>query len=288
MGGGLETARLHDFPGEDYLLTAPRTDLLGFTKTLAMWADAERGIHAALVSVGVPPDEAIRYTLHSFKHLFVTAGRQLGLLEPQIDVMAGWASKASSGMPAVYDSVAASSELVYKSFIHQNFRAGWRVAESGIVPTKPIKPLASEDVASPSVTVAPPSVKSTQRGADLQVKRARECPLDQTVIQVMNVPVGLVHLFPLSKHRVKFPKTFCGRWSPGAPDAPSKDAEFSVVSDKWTGDNSLFGFCTTCYGRAYPVDRAVTKSGEASEKAEFEESGDDSSSSSSESSSSSS
>ena len=39
--------------GEDILVTAPRADLLGFTKTLARWGDAERGIHAALVEVSI-------------------------------------------------------------------------------------------------------------------------------------------------------------------------------------------------------------------------------------------
>ena len=76
-------------PGPDYLLLAPKTDLLGFTKSPARWGDAERGIHAAFIDVGVQIDEAISYSLHSFNHLLVTAGRQLGLLEPSLDVMAG-------------------------------------------------------------------------------------------------------------------------------------------------------------------------------------------------------
>ena len=66
-----------DLPGEDYLLLAPKTNLLGFTRSPARWVDAERGIHAALVEVGVPVDDAITYSLHSFKHLLVTAGKQL-------------------------------------------------------------------------------------------------------------------------------------------------------------------------------------------------------------------
>ena len=93
--------------------------MLGFTKTPARWADAERGIHAALINVGVPIDEAVTYTLHSFKHLFVTAGRQLQIPEPAIDLMSGWTVKSTSGMASIYDSVKASSELLYKDFIHK-------------------------------------------------------------------------------------------------------------------------------------------------------------------------
>ena len=89
------------FPGVDFLITAPRSDLMGFTSTPARWGDAERSIHAALIEVGFRVDEAITVSLHSFKHLFVTAARQLGLAEPAIDIMAGWAVKSSSGMPAV-------------------------------------------------------------------------------------------------------------------------------------------------------------------------------------------
>ena len=42
------------FPGDDYLIHAPRAHNLCFTKTPARWGDAVRGIHAALVDVGVP------------------------------------------------------------------------------------------------------------------------------------------------------------------------------------------------------------------------------------------
>ena len=232
---------------------------MGFTATPARWSDAERGIHAALIEVGVPVDEAIQYTLHSFKHLLVTAGRQLGLPEPQIDVMASWAVKSSSGTPALYDSVAASSELVYKDFVHRNIQAGRQVASEGNVPAKPMVSLRSSGAELPATNTGPARPKSTQKGADLQLERMGKLPLNQSVVQVRNVPVGTVHLFPLSKHRVKNPKPFCGRWASGSPDAPSEDAEFSTGSSTWTGDNSFFGFCVTCYGKAYPVDRAVEK-----------------------------
>ena len=128
------------FPGPDYLIHSPRVDMLGFTKSPARWADAERGIHAALVDVGLPVDEAVKYTLHSFKHLFITAGRQLQIPEPAIDVMAGWTPKSASGMARVYDSVSVSAELLYKDFIHKNFQSGWTLRDTGSIPMVPKVP----------------------------------------------------------------------------------------------------------------------------------------------------
>ena len=130
----VKTLSEYGFPGEDYLITSPRVDMLGFTKTPARWADAERGMHAALIDVGVPLDKAISFTMHSFRHLFVTAGRQLQVPEPSIDVMVGWAAKSASGMASVYDSVKASSELLYKDFIHKNFQSGWTLKDVGSIP----------------------------------------------------------------------------------------------------------------------------------------------------------
>ena len=83
-------------------------------------------------------EEAVTYTLHSFKHLLVTAARQLQVPEPSIDVMAGWAVKSASGMAAVYDSVSASSELLYKDYIHRNFQNGWSLMPEGTIPLQPV------------------------------------------------------------------------------------------------------------------------------------------------------
>ena len=220
------------------------------------------------------------------------------MLEPQIDVMAGWAVKSSSGMPAIYDSVSASSELVYKDFIHKNIEAGWTVAEEGSVPAKPICPLSTSGGVEPSRVSGQDKPKSTQKGADLQMRRAREMPLDGSVVQALNTQIGTVHLFPLSKllgTRVKAPKTFCGNWAPGTPDDPAKDAKFALTSDEYTGENCFFGFCERCYGASYPKDRVRVLVDDADEedlvgkeKVENEDGGSVSSSSSSESSSSSS
>ena len=275
------------FPGEDFLITAPRTDLLGFTKTPARWGDAERGIHAALIEVGVDVDEAISYSLHSFRHLLVTCARQLGMPEPSIDVMAGWKVKASSGMPSVYDSVAVSAELLHKKAVHDNIRRGWQLVPSGEIPQRPVVPLtgsAGPSTPSPkkAISFTPPRAK-LQRGADLQLERMRTCPLNSTVKQVLNVPVGLVHLVvenPLVD--IKCPATVCNLWRCGSSKAPVKSAKFAQTSSDWTGENCKYGFCERCFGDNYPTERVIGGKADASPGQEVSDS--DSSSSESESS----
>ena len=254
---------LADFglPCKDYLIHAPRTDMMGFTKSPARWGDAERGIHAALIEVGVPVDEAITFTLHSFKHLLVTAGRQLQVPEPAIDVMAGWAVKSASGMAEVYDSVSATSELVYKDFIHKNIQKGWSLSAEGRIPLQPVVPFlscsnarpVSEETPKAAVTKPP----STQKGADLQLRRMADSPLGDSVIQCQNTTLGIVHLQIRGAFQFKDPRTCCGRQY-GSPTNPAKNMKFSDSSQEWTGENSLFHFCERCYGDCYPVDRCIS------------------------------
>ena len=98
-------------------------------------------------------NEAVTYSLHSFKHVYPTVGRQLGLSDPQIDVMALWASKVSSGLPARYDSAVGVAELRYKAFIVENVKAGYELVGDACVPNAPVVPL---DLGSTPVVLAPP------------------------------------------------------------------------------------------------------------------------------------
>ena len=254
----VETLHEFGFPGKDYLITSPKVNMMGFTKTPARWADAQRGIHAALIDVGVPLDEAITYTLHSFKHLFVTAGRQLQIPEPAIDVMVGWTVKGASGMASIYDSVQASSELLYKDFIHKNFMHGWSLSMSGSIPSPPLVPFVQVSDQKPvELTSTPPEPKSSTRGVDLQKTRVAESPLDSTVIQVVKGSVGCVHLYLRTLYGWKEPKTVCGTWKCSTPDAPAAGVEFSKFSSHWTGKNCCYAFCESCYGDCYPIGRCL-------------------------------
>ena len=258
----LEALKLCDLLGEDYLLLAARNDFMGFTKTPARWGDAERGIHAALIDVGLDVDEAISYSMHSFKHLYPTAARQLGMDEPLIDVMCGWAVKSSSGMPAVYDSVAASAELVHKSYVCKNVQAGWRIADEGCLPEQP-KVEGSSSGSRPSGAQESPSKKRS--GAELQERAVKKFPLDDTVCQVLNAPAGRVHLVLVGGKRTMVvlkrtaARTLCGHWVCGTKQVPVQAATFANSSSRWSGSNSVYSFCESCYGDCYPMDRLEVK-----------------------------
>ena len=101
-----------------------------------MWSDACRAIHAALVCGGVDAEDAVRISMHSFKHLYPTMGRQLGLSDSQVASMGNWAS--GDPMPGVYDSVACSTSLVYKEHVRTNVCAGWTLATIGNAPQDPV------------------------------------------------------------------------------------------------------------------------------------------------------
>ena len=128
----------NNFPGVDFLLCAPNSTLTGFTKRPIDWSDATRALHAILRLSGVKLDVAVSYSLHSFKHVYPTVGRQLGLTDPQIDVMANWVSKSASAMPARYDSAVAVVELRYKAFVVENIVAGFSLVGDACKPNPPL------------------------------------------------------------------------------------------------------------------------------------------------------
>ena len=170
--------------------------------------------------------------------------------------MAGWTVKSSSGMASIYDSVSASSELVYKAFIHKNVQSGWSVCEEGSIPLAPVFPFASVSAAPEKAvgSTARAKASASQRGASLQLQRMADSPLGDSVVQCMNTTLGSVHLFVCGDF--KKPRTLCGK-DFGSRLTPAKNCEFASSSSKWTGDNCFFGFCERCYGDCYPKDRCV-------------------------------
>ena len=93
--------------------------------------------------------------------------------------------------------------------------------------------------------------------------------MNGSVVQALNVQIGTVHLFTVSKilgTKVKAPKTFCGSWSPCTPDDPAEDAKFASTSDVMTCENCFFGFLERCYGASYPKDRVCVQVDDADEE----------------------
>ena len=135
------------------------------------------------------------------------------------------------------------------------------MSAEGRIPLQPVVPFLScsnarpvrEETPKAAVTKPP----STQKGADLQLRRMADSPLGDSVIQCQNTTLGTVHLQIRGAFQFKDPRTCCGRQY-GSPTNPAKNMKFSDSSQEWTGENSLFHFCERCYGDCYPVDRCIS------------------------------
>ena len=66
-------------PGPDFILLAPTSDMRGFTNRLARFQDVQNAMRMILMSdpLKFSAEVALSYSLHSWRHLYNTAGRQL-------------------------------------------------------------------------------------------------------------------------------------------------------------------------------------------------------------------
>ena len=75
-----------------------------------------------LIMGGMGPEVALTFTLHSWRHLFPTAARQLRLSDTEQVEIGHWS--VGSAMPRRYDSAACVTELTAKSAICSAFNKG--------------------------------------------------------------------------------------------------------------------------------------------------------------------
>jgi len=68
-----------DMPGEDFVVLSVSRDLTRFTSRIGTYSDGVNTLRALLVLDGMEPKDALQFTLHSWRHLFPTAARQLRL-----------------------------------------------------------------------------------------------------------------------------------------------------------------------------------------------------------------
>ena len=249
----LEALASANLPGEDFLVLRPAVNLQSFSAAPAKWADACRAVQAGLVLAGCKPEEAVSFSMHSFRHVYPTMARQLLVPDSVVGVMGSWASR--DPMPGHYDSIDCTAELAYKEFVRSNYAAGWRLCGAGNVPTKAILPMGVPSH-EPSVSSAPsgpvddtPVETCFQRidgaplrqGADNQLQMMIDFRLPDDVVQVVNQNVGCVHLLKTP------PNTVCNGWKCGSVDAPASSAGFAVSCSSHNGATSPFAFCRVCY-----------------------------------------
>ena len=152
-GTWLDELAAFDMPGPDFVVRSMSSDMCKFTNRVGTYTDGSHALRALLVFSGMPAQDALRFTLHSWRHLFPTAARQLRLPEHEQVELGHWST--GSGMPRRYDSAACVTELIAKSAVSNALRSGWRIAEAGCVPAPPPS---SSAAASP---LPPPPVRAS-------------------------------------------------------------------------------------------------------------------------------
>ena len=84
-----------------------------------------------VVHLGMSPEEACTYSLHSWRHVVITGGRQLPipLSRDQQNEVGHWV--VNSNMPNMYDAVASSVEMQAKKRVVEFFQRGNELVAPG-------------------------------------------------------------------------------------------------------------------------------------------------------------
>ena len=147
-------------PMGDYLVPRPTVDLREFTGYPAAWADANRALHALLVIAGVEAEEAVKYSMHSARHVYPTCAFQLLFPPAAVTLMGHWAVQEGK-MASQYDSQKTATEFAYKANVCANVQRGWRPVSEGCVPEAPRVPLGGSMLPNVSSSSgAPPEAKA--------------------------------------------------------------------------------------------------------------------------------
>ena len=219
----------NDMPGEDFVVLAVSRDLTRFTQRIGAYSDGVNTLRALLVLDGMEPKVALQFRLHSWRHLFPTAARQLRLPEHEQVEIGHWAT--GSSMPRRYDSAACVTELIAKTVITEAFRSGWALAEPGCIPSPP-----------PSVSRAPVCVIPCVTAQKKRRKTSVPIISDPVVepIKVVHLCSGKVHIWHSGI------RTLCSKWKCGSPGEPSSSAIFATPSDSTCSSSS--DNCKDCFG----------------------------------------
>ena len=123
-------------------------DFKDFTGHPAMWADANRALHALLVLTGMVADDAVKYTMHSARHVYPTCAFQLLFPPAAVTPMGHWAAEEGK-MATRYDGQRTATELAYEANVCVNIQRGWRPVPEGTVPQAALLPLGCNDPSLP-------------------------------------------------------------------------------------------------------------------------------------------
>jgi hypothetical protein len=242
----------NDMPGEDFIVLAVSRDMTRFTPRIGTYGDGVNTLRALLVLDGMEAKDAMQFTLHSWRHLFPTAARQLRLPEHEQVELGHWAT--GSSMPRRYDSAACVTELIAKTAITDAFRSGWVLAEPGCVPCPP-----------PVLSRAPVCVKSCVVNPEKRRKNSVPSVPDAVVdqVRVVHFSSNKVHIWHMGV------RTLCSKWKCGSPEEPSSNAIFAKPQDSTCFQDSFN--CKDCFGERLKFLRvAITEATGDTDSDDFE------------------
>ena len=128
----LTVLQAHDMPGIDFVLLAPE-GWHSFLEVPCSYSRALNTMRLVLIRfTGMSIDIAVLMTLHSWRHWYATATRQLQLPDDQQTAVGHWSK--GSDMPATYDALNNSLEIAAKKQILRAVLRGWNIVPAGMFP----------------------------------------------------------------------------------------------------------------------------------------------------------
>ena len=213
-------------------------------------------------SLGMSPEEAVEYSLHSWRHWYPTAGKQLRLPDEQNVAMGHWSH--GSNMPSTYDANINSLELAAKQHIvRMVHKHKFDLQPEGSFPLAPLVPseVSSQGMeperssnSSGKAPMTPPMEEPNPGGLpDLPAdhspntkgKRASglaEDPSENVPVQVQNKTSKKIHLYLQGFH------TVCTTWRCGTREEPRHSADFQQSFDSLDVNENFLVLCQVCYG----------------------------------------
>ena len=253
--------RKFGMPAEGFVLLCPTSDMKGFRERAASFSDALHAMRFLLVvELGMSPEDACTYSLHSWRHVMITAGRQLPnpLSKDQQTEVGHWVTNSS--MPRSYDAVASSVEMQAKKRVVDFFQDGREMLAPGelhedeINSSKRLRMLHSDEPrkgeVSPSDGVlcevkSPSLVGVSSASTELSCGVVEQTPSGVKAglgLSGLLSPVQVEHEFSRRLHlyhpeiqrrgdEVESVRAVCGHWKCGTPKHPVSNASFYVAFD---------------------------------------------------------
>jgi hypothetical protein len=214
-----------NLPGPDFLLFEPAS-LTVLRPIPASYSTILNFMRIVLCFLGLTINQALEYSLHSWRHLYPTLSAQLGLDPAQQEAIGHW-NKGSS-MPIHYDAMTNSLEIRAKQHVVGSVRKGYKIGNRGeflmddpvvvggtVVTDVGAPPSPAKDVPVVGTIVVEEKLESTNHSSGYVVwEKVGAEKFEHSPVQVVDAVTRKVHLRSCGGRAV------CNTWSCGTPDNP--------------------------------------------------------------------